>query len=164
MRIVNHQGEHCFWILTDGTIVKPEVRHILAVVAAPIPFGETPASIQATFAEHGQPVESNYEGKAREEVLARVIARNHVRIRKNQYRKCQHWSVQLQVLTAERRTAIAAWARYVMENAQDKHAEVIIHELGYSRRTSTTLNRLAEEAKEAEQPAIITQGELACQK
>ena len=82
-------SNYCFWILENGTIVKPDSRHILAVVSAPIVFGETEESIHKTFKKYGQGISSNFEGKAREEVLLRVIKRNHIRIRKNQQKRNQ---------------------------------------------------------------------------
>ena len=68
---------------------------ILAVGSAPSAFGETERSFAETFAEYGQPANSNHEGAARREVLTRVIKRNHIRICKNQHKRNQHWSMQL---------------------------------------------------------------------
>ena len=52
-------SDHCFWILTDGTIVKPDYRHILAVVSAPSAFGESLESLTETFEPYGQGIQSN---------------------------------------------------------------------------------------------------------
>jgi hypothetical protein len=151
--------KHCFWILTDGVIVKPNSRHILAVVATPELFGETKESLQNTFEPYGQGVHSNFEGKAREDVLLRVIRRNHIRIRKNQSPRNQHWSIQLYSLTKERQAAISAWATYINKDIDDKFADVIIHQFHDGSKFKTSLETLLNENKDSEDPKILTQHE-----
>jgi len=153
--------EHCFWILTNGTIVKPDSRHILAVVCCPIAFGETKESIRETFKKQSQSPNSNFEGVAREEVLNRVINRNHIRIRKNMHKKGQHWSMQLYNLTLERRESISAWASYISADTEDKYADVIIHQFHNGSKVNTSLSKLADESAGDKKPVIVTQQELA---
>lgn len=122
-------SEFCFWILNDGgSIMKPDARHILAVSSCPEPFGESLSSLQETFDRHGEHMHSNVEAVARQEVLRRVIDRNHIRIRKNVQRRSQNWSLQLYKLTDERKKAISVWATYISPNTDDKFADVIIHQ------------------------------------
>lgn len=151
----------CFWILTNGIIVRPDSRHILAVVCCPRAFGETKESIRETFEKQNQSPNSNYEGIAREEVLTRVINRNHIRIRKNQHKRGQHWSLQLYSLNDERRSSIAAWASYITTDANDKHADVVIHQFKDGSKIKTSLDKLANENNGPVKPEIITQAELA---
>jgi hypothetical protein len=153
-------SDYCFWILPNGVIVKPESRHILAVVCCPGAFGETKESIRKTFKEQGQSQNSNYEGKAREQVLTRVINRNHVRIRKNQHKRQQNWSLQLYELTDERRAAIAVWAKHITAKTTDKFADVIIHQFKDESKIRTSLDKLAKEATADVKPVIVTQTEL----
>jgi hypothetical protein len=136
-------SRYCFWVLNDGTIVKPDSRHILAVASCPAAFGETEASLQETFSRYGQSHKSNYEGKAREEVLMRVIGRNHIRIRKNQHKRGQHWSFQLYELTLERAGKMAQWAAYITPFTEDKYGDVIIHQFCSGAKTRTSLEQLA---------------------
>ena len=153
-------SEFCFWILTDGTIVKPDSRHILAVACAPSAFGETVQSLQETFEPYGQGIHSNYEGKAREEVLLRVIHRNHVRIRKNQHKHNQHWSIQLYRFTDERKQAIFKWAKYVSGLSGDKYADAIIHQFHDGSKMKTSLDQLADGYNGDKEPEIVSQAEL----
>lgn len=150
----------CFWILTSGVIVKVESRHILAVVSFPEVFGETKESIKEIFEKQNQSPNSNYEGIAREEVLSRVITRNNIRIRKNQHKRDQHWSLQLYNLNDERISAISAWANYICTNANDKHADVVIHQFKDGSKVKTSLDKLALENLKAIKPEIINQAEL----
>jgi hypothetical protein len=153
-------SKFCYWILTDGTIVQPEQRHILAVAQAPTAFGETIESMEKTFAPYGQDIHSNFEGKPREETLKRVICRNHIRIRKNRLKRGQHWSVQLYTLNNERKAAIAAWARHIIPATDDKYGDVIIHQFQDGSKIRTSLDQLADGFDNKGKPAIITQAEL----
>jgi hypothetical protein len=152
-------SEYCFWILNDGTIVKPDSRHILAVASCPVAFGETDQSLQITFRKYGQSPKSNYEGSAREEVLMRVILRNHIRIRKNQHKRGQHWSFQLFKLTEERKQKIAEWASYITPQTDDKFGDVIIHQFCDNSKKRTSLDQLAGEHPSGD-VEIVLQDEL----
>ncbi len=151
---------NCFWILVDGTIVIPDSLHILAVVSAPALFGESEESLKNTFEPYGQGIQSNVEGKAREETLTRIIKRNHVRIRKNQYKGNQHWSLQLFEMTTEREQAITKWSKYVSGLKSDKYADVIIHQLHDGLKIRTSLDVLAGGYDGNEEPVVLSQAEL----
>lgn len=154
-------SDHCFWILVDGTIVKPDSRHILAVASAPSAFGETVQSMQETFEPYGQDIHSNFEGKARETVLLKVINRNNIRIRKNQHKRGQHWSIQLFELTDERKRSISAWARYISPSADDKYGDVIIHQFHDGSKMRTSLDQLTDGYNCDKEPVkIVYQAEL----
>lgn len=153
-------SEHCFWILTDGKIIIADSLHILAIVSAPELFGETVESLKETFEPYGQGIQSNYEGKAREETLTRVIKRNHIRLRKNQNKRNQHWSLQLFELTAEREQAIAKWAKYVSGLTGDKYADVIIHQSHDGSKIRTSLDKLAGGYDGAGETEVLSQAEL----
>jgi len=77
------KSTYAYWITAKGEILKPESRHILAIVKKPKRFGETDKIVEDTFAKHGEQKMSNVEGKAREEKRLRVIRRGHIRIRFN---------------------------------------------------------------------------------
>ncbi len=137
---------YAYWITDKGKLIKPDSRHIITVVKNPTKFGETDKTIQNTFDKHGEPVNTNMEGKAREEVLLRVIRRGNIRIRVNGTRNSQHWSIQLQKLTPKIEDILWFWANTVIKNgvAKDKYADVVIHELGKGdKMTRTSLDILA---------------------
>ncbi len=150
----------CFWILEDGTIVIPDSLHILAIVSCPELFGESDRSIKNTFKRYHQQTSSNVESIAREEILLRVIKRNHIRIRKNILKRQQHWSLQLFELTPERKTSISAWAKYVCGLSGDKYADIIIHQLYDNSKMKTSLVLLAGGCTADIDPVIVTQVEL----
>lgn len=151
---------YCFWILTNGNIIIPTSRHILAVVAAPAAFGETQESIRKTFEKYNESPMTNHEGKARETILVRVINRNHIRIRKNQFRNNQRWAVQLFDLTEERKISLSRWAKFIIPFVNDEYADVVIHQLKDNMRIIRTLNLLGEEYSNDGETVIIPQAKL----
>lgn len=153
-------SKYCFWILTDGTIVEPDSRHILAVVSSPTAFGESLESLEETFEKYGQAIHSNFEGQAREEVLLRVIHRNHIRIRKNQHKRGQHWSIQLFELTDERKESISGWASYISSDTNDRYADAIIHQFHDGSKMRTSLDQLADGYNGDKESEIVSQAEL----
>ena len=144
---------NCYWILNDGKILDKQSRHILAVISAPEIFGETEEGINETFKKYGQDIKSNYEGKAREDVLLRVIYRNHIRIRKNILKKSQSWSIQLYRLTDTAKESIIEWANSLKTN--DKYADVKIHELQNNSKTKTSFNLLLDGSWDDKNPVIL---------
>ena len=144
----------CYWILLDGRIVIPDSLHILAVVAVPEMYGESQESIRETFRKYGQDPNSNVESTAREEVLLRVVNRNHIRIRKNTLKHNQKWKIQLFRLTQKRDTAICNWAKHVVVDG-DQYADVVIHELHNNSKKTTSINRLAQRSRSSEAPVIV---------
>ncbi len=153
-------SRHCFWILNNGTIVKPDSRHILAVVAAPRAFGETEEPVQETFARHGQQPHPKVKGMARQEILLRTIRRNHIRIRKNRQGWCRYWSLQLFELTREGKQGIAAWAKFISEHTEDRYADVVIYQFVNECKLRTSLDLLAAEYTADQEPEIFFQHQL----
>ena len=151
---------NCYWILADGTIVEPHSRHILAVKAAPTTFGETKKSLSIIFAKYGEEKNHNVESNARQEILLRVIKRNHIRIRKYVLKRCQHWSLQLFELSTEREQAIAKWAKYVSGLTGDKYADVTINQLFDNSKMRTSLDKLAGGYDGKGEPEVLSQSEL----
>lgn len=133
--------EFCFWLLLDSSIITA-TRHIAAVIESPETFGENQHTIEKTFCDAGEQVSSHWEGRAREEILRRVIGRNYIRIRKNIFRNNQSFSCQLNELTDERRDALRAWARIAIITAADKYADVTIHQLKTGHKTTINLLEL----------------------
>lgn len=104
---------------------------------------------------------TNHEGKAREAILLRVIKRNHIRIRKNQFRNNQSWSIQLFDLTEERKMSLLRWVKYILPSVNDKFADVSIHQLKDNSRITISLNLLSEEySTDRDDTVIIPQKEL----
>lgn len=161
-------SEYAYWISPKCKIIKPKSRHILAVVRNPECFGETDKSIQQTFAKYNEPIHSNIEGKAREEILLRVIRRGNIRIRLGGTRRNQRWSIQLNKLTPKVNDYLWTWANQVINDgtAPDKYADVVIHQIGKNdKMTKTSLFDIAsgssiKENKEFVLVKVYTEKEL----
>ncbi len=152
-------SEYCFFILEDETILKPDYRHILAVKEAPAAFGETDESLNVTFDKWGEKNNHNVESNARQEILLRVINRNIIRIRKNQSKRNQNWSIQLHNLTKKKEEAIFSWASYIIEKEYDRYGTVVIHQFADGSKKIVFINELADKHI-GKTPKVITQNEL----
>lgn len=134
-----------FWITPKGQIIEPSMYHIVTVVKFPEKFGETKSSLQSTFDKYNEPMDSNIEGKAREEILERVVKRGFIRIRLGGTGSNQKWSIQLFRLTKIAGNALWMWAKQVTDKkmTNDKYADVIIHQLHNNKMTRTSLDVIA---------------------
>jgi len=151
-------SENAYWLTPQGKLIKPKSRHIITVVKNPTQFGETKKSLQTTFDKYNEQMNSNIEGKAREEILLRVIKRGFARIRLGGTKRNQRWSIQLNRLTSKLEDALWQWANQIIKDgsAPDKYADVIIHQIGKGdKMTRTDLNTIAEGGDIKEQKEFI---------
>jgi hypothetical protein len=98
-----------FFLSHDGHIVHVPQNHISTVIADPQRFGLTREEIEALYKEYGERV--GVEGKARREILLRIISDGWIRIRRypNKY-----WSVTAQGLTVSTHEILRGWARKML--------------------------------------------------
>lgn len=139
-------SDFAYWLTPSGKIIKPELRHISTVIKYPKKFGETEETIAATYEKYQEQISSTVEGKAREEILLRIINRGFVRIRKGGTRRNEHWSIQVYKLNSKLQDAIWQWANRITNDgtADDKYADVVIHQFGRGdKMTRTSLNKIA---------------------
>lgn len=153
---------YAYWITPKGEILKPDIRHIGAVIKNPRKFGETDKTIQDTYNKHGEEISDTIEGKAREEIMLRVIKRGFIRIRKGTSRMNQSWSIQLNKLNSRVEDYLWEWARKMIDSrvATDKFADVNIHQLSNNKMTKTSLNKIASGGSITEDVRIYSQDEL----
>lgn len=71
--------ERAFWIDPNGVIMPVMRSHIAAVIADPVLFGVTREYIESVYREYGEAL--GWEGKAREEIIKRLIIEGWTRIR-----------------------------------------------------------------------------------
>ena len=69
-----------YWIFPESSILDVSSHH-MAVIRSPEEFGETTQTIHDTYERYGERL--GLEGKARSEILTRVIQRGFIRIREN---------------------------------------------------------------------------------
>ncbi len=136
-------SQHAYWITPTGIILRPAIRHIGTIIRCPEAFGETEEAIKVTCDRFGEKMSSTFEGKARNEILARVIRRGFIRIRKEMTRRFQHWSIQCHHLTPTHHAAISCWAGYIMAMGLDPVADVVLHCLHDNTTTAMSLRELA---------------------
>ena len=134
-----------YWIDRRGKIIAPDSRHIITVVKHPEWFGETPESIKKVFNKHNEPINTNVEGKAREEIMTKLIKKGFIRIRQSVSRRDQRWSIQLNKLTSKVGDVLWGWANKMINDkiAKDKFADVTVHQLSNNKMMRTTLDRIA---------------------
>jgi len=93
-----------FFISPTGDVIHVSDCHIATVIRDPETFSLTREEIEAFYKEYGERV--GVEGKARREILLRIIADGWIRIRR--YR--QHWSVTAETLTPVVQDRLREWA------------------------------------------------------
>ena len=111
-----------YWISPDNKVLNVSGTHVRSILRTPQKFGETQKSIMKTYEKYNEKL--NTEGKAREEIMIRVIKRGFVRIR--EYR--DRWSIQVYKLLPKVNDQIWAWAKQT--KVRDKFADVLISQLG----------------------------------
>ena len=140
-----------YWITHDGKILNVPQTHIEAVLMAPEKFGETKKTIQRSYDKHNEKL--NTEGKAREEILVRIMKRGFVRIREYSNR----WSIQTWNLTNKINDAIFAWAKKVYPKIRDKYADVTITLFNKNKLVRSSFDKIVsgETIKEAKEIELV---------
>lgn len=118
--------KEAFWF-KDGTIIQVDDgtghRHIDDVAAHPAAFGVTPDYIKSMYAKHGEPV--GFEGKAREEIFARLMLDGWVRIR-HRAGKRDSWIVQCADMERQK-GGLAEIARHlIIEDGRMRADDVVL--------------------------------------
>lgn len=135
-----HYISPAYWIDSSGNIIAPEIRHIGSVIKHPEFFGETIQSIKDTFSKHNEPITPTIEGKAREEIMLRVLQRGFIRIREVRNK----WSVETWILTDKLKDALWWWAKNVAADKNHKYDDVFVHELKTNKMEQMTIKKLVE--------------------
>ncbi len=110
-----------YWILPDGEILDLEGnKHIAKVISKPELFRITRQEIEDAYSRHSEKI--GLEGKAREEIIKRLVENDYIRIR--QYPS--HWSVTVYKLNGWTRDRLKKWAEYILNTKSDKYKDVNI--------------------------------------
>jgi hypothetical protein len=128
-----------YWINPQGKILQlTGGTHIKIVFDNPNKFGLSKQSIQKIYDKYNE----NYgiEGKARDEIITKIIQRGYVRIREYKNR----WSVQVWKINNKVNDTLWVWAKTVLPKASDKFADIDITEIGGRKGLMrTSLSKLA---------------------
>lgn len=112
-----------FWIFPGNKKILEVSSHHQEVIRSPQIFGETEKSIRETYKKYSERL--GLEGKARSEILTRVIQRGFIRIRENK----NNWSIQVWEMTDETRNKIYKWAKAVYNQVKDRYAPIKVTEV-----------------------------------
>ena len=106
-----------FFISPKGEIIPVETSHIRTVIKNPGLFGLSRDYIESRYTKHGE--KTGTEGKAREEILRRVLKHGWIRMRRHPNR---YWSVQTGRVTDEKKRFIQRWAQEIL-NGESGYTE-----------------------------------------
>ncbi len=105
-----------YWILSDGEIIDLEgYKHIGAVIDNPEKFGTTRKEIENIYKKYNEPF--GIEGKARLEIIRKLIENDYIRIRLYINR---FWSVSVYKLNGWTRDRLKKWSEYLLEKRVEK--------------------------------------------
>jgi hypothetical protein len=157
---------NAYWLSPRGDIIEVSKLHIDSILEHPTKFGETKKSIDDAYNKYNEP--RGVEGKAREEIMLRVINRGFIRVRNPGTRSNQRWSVQLRRITPKVNDILFDWANKMIQSKHPmgKYAEVDIHQLSKGdKMTKTDINSIAsgeniKENKEYTDVKIYTEEDL----
>lgn len=113
-----------YWVSPKGEVLElGNKTHIQVVIENPTKFGETKNRIVKDYEYYNEKM--NQEGKAREDIMIRVLKRGWARIRE----RANQWTVQVYKLNQKMRDVLWMWAKTIEKTVRDKYAPVKIYEL-----------------------------------
>ena len=136
-----------FFISPKGKITLVETAHIQAVIKNPALFGLSRNYVESEYVNHGE--RTGLEGKARKEILRRVLGNDWIRLRRHTN---SHWSVQTSRVTDEEKRFIHRWAQEILTGIcgyteDDPYMPVKIEGLEDGFREKATVGELAKVEK-----------------
>lgn len=114
-----------YWISPKGEVLQVggTKTHIRIVIDNPKKFGETKERIEKDYKKHKESI--TWEGKAREEIMIRIMKRGWVRIRERH----NSWTVQVWKMSPKMNDILWMWANTIKKTVFDKFAPVNIYEI-----------------------------------
>ena len=98
-----------FFISPKGQVVDCKINHITTIVANPKKFGLTKEYLQVVYDKHGEKM--TIEGKARHEIILRLIKQGWIRIRRYK----NFWSINVDKLTGKVKAELQMWAHDLIQ-------------------------------------------------
>lgn len=98
-----------FFISPYGDIIEAKISHIDTVIQNPEKFGLTKEYIQQAYSKHNEKV--GQEGKAREEILQKLMEEGWIRIR----RYNRFWSVNVNRITKKVKDYVYDWSKKILK-------------------------------------------------
>ena len=118
-----------YWITPKGVIIEPSTYHIGSVIKYPKKFGLSADYIKSVYDKHDERMSPHLEGKAREEIMTKLIKSGYIRIREMNRGNDDLWM----------------WANKMINDKiiKDIYADVVIHQLSNRKMTRTSVNDIA---------------------
>ena len=106
-----------FFISPKGQIIDTEINHIATITANPKKFGLTKEYIKTIYDKYNEKI--NQEGKAREEIIKKLIKVGWIRIRKYK----QFWSINVERLSGKVKAELQMWAYSLIQGRIPSYKE-----------------------------------------
>jgi len=109
-----------YWISPTGKVLPVKQKHITEIVTDPVAFGFSQEEIEEIHEKYGEPL--GVEGKAREELMNRLLKLGWIRIR--YVPRQDMYSIQCANFRKRQKDYLWYWANDVMENKHHQYADV----------------------------------------
>ena len=139
-----------FFLSPQGKLIRVGTSHIAEVIRHPEEFGLSLEEIEQAYQKHGEKL--GMEGRARGEILSRIIAKGWIRIREY---PDSHWSFTLRRLTSQEKRYLQDFAQQVLsrkgafadagERRSDPHLAVTVSTPSWDLLSMTDLAALGSE-------------------
>lgn len=112
-----------YWVSPKGEVLQVNSTHIQSVIQNPAKFGETLDRIKKDYERYKEQL--TWEGKAREEIMIRIMNRGWARIRE----RSNQWTVQVSKINQKMNDVLWMWAKTIENKVRDKFMPVVIYEI-----------------------------------
>ena len=112
-----------YWLFPDGKIHSVRTTHIQEVINCPEEFGETLGGLKNLYGVYEE--RTPHEGKARVEIMKRILQRGYIRIRE----KRNYWVIELLQFSHKEKKLISQWVNYIWDDLSDKYADIKMNTL-----------------------------------
>jgi len=106
-----------FFISPKGQVIDTEINHIATIIQNPKKFGITKDYIETVYDKYNEKM--NTEGKAREEIIKRLVKSGWIRIRRYK----QFWSINVDKLTGKVKAELQMWAHNLIQGKIPSYKE-----------------------------------------
>lgn len=113
-----------YWVTPDGEIIDLGTKHhIDIVIDSPGQFGENLEDIKEAYERFGEGW--RFEGKARDEIMQRVVRIGFIRIREVK----NYWKIQLWGFNSDQCHNLSSWAKVIASQKRDMYGDARIMDI-----------------------------------
>ena len=126
-----------FFISPKGDVFSSDFSHIKMVTDNPKKFGITPDYVRKTYEKYNEKM--GIEGRAREEILMKIINKGWIHIRK----RPRYWSVNIDRISTKTKNLLKGWSKKLFESGEGRN-KVIINSVSGNYHKETTIEDMSE--------------------